>query len=230
MNVKCLAVDSDFDTSNKYVLEWARRGVDMDCANDMLEAIKMLQSGGDYIFIGINADVINFMPLLSTMRSITNTPILIVTGDFTTEKEIAALEEGADLYARWHGSTEDNVSSVLAHIARKTTRKATPKKVITYKNLLVAPALREVFINNEKIKLTRHEYDVLFFLLSNQDKSLTFKQVYNSAWSGVHDAYSNDAVKGVIKRLRKKLSENSGNQIVILNIRGFGYRLPSSID
>ena len=226
MSLKCLAVDSDFDTSSKYVLEWERRGVSMDCANNMIEAIQMLQSGNEYIFVGINGDVIDFMPLLNTMRSVTNTPILIATGDFTTEKEIAALEEGADLYARWHSTPEDNVSSVLAHIARKTMRNAAIGNVLIYKNLLIAPTQRIVFIDNTKIDLTRREYDLLFYLINNQDKALTYKQIYNSAWKGVHDNFSKDAVKGVVKRLREKLNENNGSEIKIMNIRDVGYRLP----
>ena len=231
MQLKCLAVDSDFDTASKYVLEWERRGVSMDCAGNMTEAIKMLQqSGSDYIFVGINADVIDFMPLLSTMRSITNTPILIVTSNFTTEKEVAALKGGADLYARWHGSPEDNVSSVLAHIARKATRNDEPHKVFIYKNLLAAPTQREVFIDNEKIDFTRHELDLLLYFLSNQDKVLTFEQIYSAAWDDIHDDFSHDAVKGLVKRLRKKFSDNNGSHIKIMNVRGVGYRLPPSID
>ena len=228
MSVKCLAVDSDFDTSSKYVLEWERRGVSMDCAINMMDAIKMLQSENGYIFVGINADVIDFMPLLSTMRSMTNTPILIATSNFTTEKEIAALEEGADLFARWHSSPEDNVASVLAHIARKTTRNDASCNVLIYKNLLIAPAQRSVFIDNNKITFTRREYDLLLYLVSNQDKTLTFEQMHNSAWNDVQDNFSKDAVKSVVKRLREKLSENNACEIKIMNIRGVGYRLPPS--
>ena len=228
MDVKCLAIDSDFDTSSKYVLEWERRGVSMDCTKNMTDAIKMLKSGNDYIFIGINADVIDFMPLLSTMRSMTNTPILIATSNFTTEKEIAALEEGADLFARWHSSPEDNVSSVLAHIMRKTTRNAATQNVLVYKNLLAAPIQRKVFIDNEKIDLTRHEINLLLCLLSGQDTVLTFEQIYRSVWNDAHDNLSHEAIKGLVKRLRKKFIENNGSQIKILSVRGIGYRLPPS--
>lgn len=130
----------------------------MECADSMTEAIKKLLTN-EYICVGINADAIDFMPLLSTMRSVTNIPILIATGNFSTEKEVAALNSGADLYARWHESPEDNVSSVLSHIARKTARNATPRKIIAYRNLIIAPAQRYAFIDNEPLELTRHEFD-----------------------------------------------------------------------
>ena len=228
MQVKCLAVDSDFDTASKYVLEWEKRGVSMDCGNNMTDAIKMLQSGNNYIFVGINADVTDFMPLLSTMRSITNIPILIVTSNFTTEKEIAALEEGADLYARWHNSPEDNVSSVMAHISRKTTRNTAIQDVLVYNNLLVAPTQRKAFIDNVKIDLSRHELDLLLCLLGSQDTVLTFEQIYRSVWNDASDNISNEAIKGLVKRLRKKFIDNNASQIKILSVRGVGYRLPPS--
>jgi len=121
MDKKCLAVDSNIENANVYVLEWSEHNVKMDRADNMAEAIQYLLSD-EYIFVGINGDSVDFMPLLSKMRSITDTPIMIVTSDFTTENEIAALENGADLFARWHKNPNDNVTSVLAHVAQISER------------------------------------------------------------------------------------------------------------
>ena len=197
----------------------------MECADSMTEAIKKLLTN-EYICVGINADAIDFMPLLSTMRSVTNIPILIATGNFSTEKEVAALNSGADLYARWHESPEDNVSSVLSHIARKTARNATPRKIIAYRNLIIAPAQRYAFIDNEPLELTRHEFDLLLCLLDYQGRVLSYMQIYRTVWNDEYNDSSYEAIKGLMKRLRKKLAESNASQIDIENVRGIGYRLP----
>jgi len=224
MTIKCLAVDSDFDIASCYVMEWANRGVSMDCAGNMTDAIQKLQNN-KYIFVGINGDAIDFMPLLSTMRSTTNTPIMIATSSFTTEKEIAALGSGADLYARWHKSPKDNVSSVFAHISRKAERKDDMYKVLIYNDLLVSPLQRKVFIGNTRLDLTRQEFDILYYLMNNIGYALTYDQIYDFVWKNrcVESVY--DTVKTGVRKVRKKLSQHDNYGNAIETVRGVGYRL-----
>lgn len=229
MSIKCLAVDSDFDVASTYVTEWANHGVKMDCAVNMTEAIQMLQLN-EYIFVGINGDAVDFMPLLSTMRSVTNIPIMIATSNFTTEKEVAAIGSGADLFSRWHNSPKDNIASVLAHIARKTTRTDEPKNVLIYGSLLVSPSQRKVFVGNESLELTRQEFDLLHYLMDNEGRVLSFEQIYRTVWNDEYDESAYEPIKAVIKRLRKKLGEIHGNQRIIQNRWGIGYTLPPIIE
>ena len=227
METKCLAVDSDFDTANSYVKEWAKRGVSMDCANNMTEAIQKLQSD-EYIFVGINGDVIDFMPLLSTMRSITNIPIMIATSNFSTEKEVAALENGATSYSLWHDSPADNVSSVMARIKSK---KNTPisNTVFIYKNMLASLSQRIAFINNVKIDLTRQEFDLLHHFMSNEGRVLTYDNIYSLIWNEEYDGSSYETIKGLVKRLRRKINLANGSHIKIQNRWGTGYTLPIDV-
>ena len=138
MDLKCLAVDSNLDIASVYVQEWALRGIKMERVDTMTEAIQKLLHD-NYVFVGINGDATDFLPLLKIMRSVTHTPILIATGHFTTEKEVAALSNGADLYARWHESATDNVTSVLAHIDRKANRLEIRHRILVYRDLLISP-------------------------------------------------------------------------------------------
>ena len=96
MNMKYLSVDRDAEFNDAHVVIWAERGFGCDRVETMTAAIQKLMEN-EYIVVGINSDNIDFMPLLKTMRSVTITPILIATGSFTTEQEVAALENGADL-------------------------------------------------------------------------------------------------------------------------------------
>ena len=226
--MKCLAVDSDFDIASSYVKEWAKRNVVMDCANDMSEAISKLQSfkPNEYIFVGINGDAIDYLPLLKVMRSITNTPILIATSNFTTEKEIEAMANGADLFARWHNTPEDNVSSVLAHIARKTKRDDVIENVLIYKNLIIAPFQHNIFIGNKILDLTRQEYELLQYFVLNAGNVLTYRQIYKTVWNDEYDVSTHETIKALVKRLRKKITNENGNKINIQNKWAVGYTLP----
>lgn len=222
-----MAIDSDIDNADYYVTEWAERGVSMDRVDNMTEGIEKLLSD-KYIFVGINGDAVDFMPLLNTMRSVTYTPIMIVTGDFTTEKEIAALDSGADLYARWHNSPEGNVSSVLAHITRLAVRSQMPppdSKIIVYKKLLIAPLQQSVFIGNNKLDLTSKEFDVLYMFMSNPGCVFSPEQIYNEVWGLRFNNTTKEVIRTMMKRLRQKLQidPQSSEFEYIKNIRDVGY-------
>ena len=235
MSLKCLAVDCDFDVSNAYVQEWNNRNIEMDCVSDMTEAIEKLLSQKDYIFIGINGDATDYMPLLQTMRSVTHFPIFIVTRNenFTTDNEVAALNNGADLYARWHLNPIDNVASVLAHINRLSVRSKMPRPVtniMVYKNLLIAPLSRRVFVGNKEIKLTRKDFDLLHFLMVNYGIVMTYTQIYKRVWGGDYIESEHYVLWNVVKRVRGKLKDAPGGIDYIETVRDYGYRFPNESD
>jgi len=231
MIIKCLAVDSDLDIDGQYVAEWATRGIRMERADDMVEAMKKLQIN-EYVFVGINADAVDFMPLLNTMRNMTNTPILVATSDsnFSTEKEVASLTNGADLYARWHDSPEKNVNSVLAHISRKTARKGELSPVMFYKNMVISLAQRNAFISNTPLDLTRQEFDLLHYFMINEGNILTFEQIYRLIWGDEYDGSTYETIKGLVKRLRKKIGLADGEHINIQNRWAVGFTLPLNVE
>jgi len=76
MSLKYLAVDSDIELAESEAVGWAKRGIVMNRVDNMTDGIKMLMTD-EYLYVGINDDAVDFMPLLRTMRSITSTPILI---------------------------------------------------------------------------------------------------------------------------------------------------------
>ena len=225
MDIKFLDVDSDVGIVDTHAAIWSEEHkIGVDRVDNMTQAIEKLLTNKKYICVAINSDTVDFMPLLRTMRSVAgNMPILIVTGDFTTEKEIEAMKNGADLFARWHNSPEGNIDSVLAHIQRITERKASPYKVMVYRDLLVAPENYQAFIKNTELGLTKKEFDVLCYLMDNRDILMKYDQILNQVW-GIDNA-TPEVVRTHIKHIRKKLAEASPEyENVIENVHGIGYK------
>jgi DNA-binding response OmpR family regulator len=223
-NLKYLSVDSNIQLADSEALVWALRGIGMERVDTMTEAIQKLMEN-EYLYIGINGDAVDYMPLLSTMRRVTATPILIVTGQFTTDAEVAALDNGADLYARWHLSTEDNIASVLAHVAKETSRVKTRKhklSIIICGNLLVIADYKMIFCNDEEIFLTAKEYGVLAYMLNHRNMTLSVGQIGQEAWNG--EDVTEEAVWKTVERLRKRLADVGFLGGTIVNYRGMGYR------
>ena len=108
MGLKYLNIDSDVSIVNTHAAIWAEREIGVERVDNMNEGLQKLLKD-DYLCVAINGDTVDFMPLLNIMRSATNTSILIGTSNFTTEKEVAAMAHGADLFARFHETPEGNI-------------------------------------------------------------------------------------------------------------------------
>ena len=199
------------------------RSITMERVDTMTEAIQKLMHN-DYIFIGINGDATDFMPLLKIMRSATNIPIMIATSNFTADMQVAAIKNGADLYAPWHDTPAGNVSSVLVQIERITNERKATQQFLFHGGLLMSIIHRTVSIGQTKIDLTRREFDLLQYLMINHGIPLSFGQIYNHVWGSDYEDNPREALRNAVKRLRDKLGAASNGTEFIESIRDFGYR------
>ena len=87
---------------------------------------------------------------------------------------------------------------------------------------------RTVKINSNLVILTAKEFDLLYFLASNQGKIYTKKQLYNQVWNDEY-AFDDNNIMSFISKLRKKLSINSDTTQYIETIRGVGYRFSNEV-
>ena len=227
MSIKYLAVDSNVELANIYSELWAERGIIVDRVDNMTEGIQKLLHN-EYLFIGINSDAVDFLPMLKTMRSITNSPILIATGNYTMEMDVASLENGADLFGRWQENYEGNIVSVLAHINRLSERIKKQKistEIITHGDILIIKDNHKAFIKDKELRLTKTEMKIFYYLLVNRGNILTHKQIQDYIWYDENNEITPDNLYNIIKRLRNKIRSISNKVEYIETLRDVGYRI-----
>ncbi len=76
-----------------------------------------------------------------------------------------------------------------------------------------------LFINNNNVKITKTETVLLNLFIDNSSKTLESIDIYNAIWDFEKD-YKVESIRTLIKKIRRKLPENTIN-----NIYGGGYRL-----
>jgi DNA-binding response OmpR family regulator len=82
----------------------------------------------------------------------------------------------------------------------------------------------QVFVNTQEVVLTRKEYELLLFFLSNKDRVLAKESIAEHLWGDEMDlADSFNFIYTHIKNLRKKLLEK-GCEDYIRTIYGMGYK------
>ena len=223
--MKYLAVDGDIELAHSEAAAWAKLDIAMDLAVNMTQGIEKLLEN-NYLYVGINSDTVDFLPLLKIMRSVTSIPIFIITANFTTEMEVAALERGADLFARRHKNSEGNIASVLAHITRLNERSKNPcppSNIIIYNNLLIAPLQQCVYANNQKIMLTEKECGVLYLLMNNNGCVFSPKEIYSKVWKAEYNDSAKVVIWKIIKNLRRKINNGQNLSKYITTLRDTGY-------
>lgn len=91
-------------------------------------------------------------------------------------------------------------------------------------DLELNPDNRSIIFNNNECMLTMLEYNLMNLLSENENKALTYEDIYKHLWSassGVHKY----RISNLIFHLRKKIKEVSGNNGYLKTVNSTGYML-----
>ncbi len=150
-----------------------------------------------------------------------NTGIIIISARDAIEHRIAGLEAGADDYLVKPFHLSELVARVHS-LARRT--KLQGDKMLEFGAIRVQPDERNCFVNDVLVDLTKKEYELLLYLMSNRNRVITKESIAEYLWREYTGGYSSyEFVYTHLKNLRKKLIE-SGSPDYIKNIYGVGYK------
>jgi DNA-binding response OmpR family regulator len=149
------------------------------------------------------------------------TGIIVISARDTLSQKIEGLELGADDYL----TKPFDVAELRARIKSLIRRKHfAGKRIVVAGDLQIDPDLRVVFSGEEQLELTKSEYDILLFFVSNPNRVLTRESIAEHLWGDNSDlADSFDFIYSHIKNLRKKIKA-AGVDIPFKTVYGIGYR------
>lgn len=232
MYEKLLIIDDDIDLSNLLKTCIENNDMKVDIANTASEGIKLFNNN-EYklIVLDVMLPDINGLSLLSKIRNKSNIPILMLTAKNTEEDKVLGLRLGADDYLTKPFGINEFLARIESLIRRYTTFNDNfhnKNNFLQFKNLTIDFENRTVLIDNNLVILTAKEFDLLYFLASNQGKIYTKKQLYNQVWNDEY-AFDDNNIMSFISKLRKKLSINPDTINYIETIRGVGYRFKNEV-
>ena len=149
------------------------------------------------------------------------TGIIIISAKNSLPDKISGLETGADDYL----TKPFHLSELNARIKSIIRRRSfSGQKEILFNEITILPEMMEVIVREEEVLLTRKEYDLLIYFLSNKDRVLTRESIVEHLWGDEMDlADSYDFLYTHIKNLRKKLIDK-GCEDYIKTVYGIGYK------
>ena len=148
-----------------------------------------------------------------------NVPVIILTAREEEADKVSGLEIGADDYITKPFGMMEFVARVKA-VLRRSTRQNEDRE-LHYDELYLNVGRHEVRYREEKIDLTRKEFELLQYLLENKGLVMTRNQILCHVWGYDFDGETR-TVDVHVRTLRQKLGE-AGN--LIETIRGVGYRI-----
>jgi len=176
----------------------------------------------DCFIIDIGLPDGNGLDLIPRIKEIdSNAGILILTARDALSDKITSLESGADDYLTKPFHLSELAARIKAIYRRRNLGGNT---VIRHNEIEVFVQNRIVNVNGNPLTLTKKEYDLLVYFLSNKEKVLTRESIVEHLWGDeVIMADTFDFLYTHIKNLRKKIMEKGGSDY-IKTVYGVGYR------
>lgn len=143
-------------------------------------------------------------------------PIIMVTAKSTEMDMIKGLDDGADDYIKKPFSVMELITRVKA-LLRRTESDET--KFLMLDNIMMDHERHMVYVSEKPVELTFKEYELLRFLMTNQNVVLSRESIMRHVWGTDFEGESR-TVDVHIKTLRQKLGEG-GNHI--RTVRNVGY-------
>ena len=185
---------------------------------------KLRQTLPDLILLDVMLPDIDGFEILRLVRENHDVPVIMLTAKGEEEDRIQGLELGADDYVTKPFSPRELVSRVKAVLRRtESSRGQTTELIEVDERLRIDFERREVWVDDELVKLRPTEYRLLYHLVQNAGWVITHDQILAKVW-GYEYRDEPHYVRLYVNYLRQKLEKDPANPEYILTERGVGYR------
>lgn len=160
--------------------------------------------------------------VLKEIRSWSSVPIIILSVRNSEEIIVKSLDLGADDYITKPFNSSELLARIRANIRR--TQSVDNESFLINGNLKIDFVKRIIYKNNNELKLTNTEYNLLFLLFKNIGKVLTHNFVLKEIWGPSHTEDS-QYLRVFIGQIRKKIEDDVSQPKYIVTESGVGYRM-----
>ncbi len=227
---KILVVDDEKEIADLLELYLNTDGYQVYKAYNAIDGLEIMKKETmDLVLLDIMMPVMNGIEMCRKIRSISNVPIIMVSAKTQEIDKIVGLTVGADDYVTKPFTPLELMARVKSQLRRykELNPAKTPKQEndeICIKNVRINKETHQVFLDEESIKLTPIEFDILYLLATNPGRVFNTDEIFEKVWNEkVYEA--NNTVMVHIRRLRGKLKDDSRSDKIITTVWGVGYKI-----
>jgi two-component system KDP operon response regulator KdpE len=176
----------------------------------------------DLIILDLGLPDIDGLAVCERIRAVTAAPIIVLTARHTESDTVALLNAGADDYVTKPFSTHELAARVAAQL-RRARLPRTERAAIVADGLAIDLRRRQVSRENNVIRLTPTEWELLSVLVSDPGRVFTHQQLFAAVWKrSFGDARLYLRVH--VTNLRRKIERNPTNPRLVVTEPGVGFR------
>lgn len=190
-------------------------------ASDGYEALEIIENEIiDVIVLDIMMPKLDGFTTLSKIKEISNSPVIMLSARQEEYDKLHGFKLGIDDYVTKPFSVKELMARIKVVIERNSTA---TNKIYRFEGLEIDVDSHIVTIDGEVAHLTPKEFELLHYLVINQNKVITREQFLSELWN--YDYFGDDrTIDTHIKMLRANLKHY---RKFIVTVRGLGYRFES---
>lgn len=162
--------------------------------------------------------------VLRSLREWTDVPIIVLTARGQERDKLLALDAGADDYVTKPFSMAELMARVRAALRRSQRSQPVTEPLFESGGLKVDFEARRVFVDQEEVRLTPIEYQLLALLARYAGKVLTHRNLLSEIWGPGYE-YSTHTLRVHMAAIRQKIEQDPAHPRFIRTETGVGYRL-----
>lgn len=221
MDTKCILIVDDESRIRKLIKDFlVKEGYKALEAKDGEEALDIYNENSekiDLILLDVMMPKLDGWSVLRQIRQTSKVPIIMLTARGEEQDELFGFELGVDEYI----SKPFSPKLLMARIKAILTRTAkNTEDIKDYDGIVIDAEGRTVSVDGKPIELSLREYELLKYLLDNENVALSREKILNNVWN--YDYYGDSrTIDSHIKKIRHKLGKKGR---YIKTIRGVGYK------
>ena len=223
-----LVCDDDKEIVDAIEIYLSQDGYKIYKAYDGEQAIQILDKEEIHLLImDIMMPKLDGIRATLKIREYSSIPIIILSAKSEDTDKILGLNIGADDYICKPFNPLELVARVKSNLRRYTSLGSLTgenKAIYQVGGLVLNDDTKQVTVDDEPVKMTPIEYNILLLLMKNQGRVFSINQIYESIWN--EDAIGADNTVAVhIRHIREKIEINPKEPRYLKVVCGVGYKI-----
>ncbi len=236
MKKNILLIENDTEICSLLEFHLKDLGIQLDIARDGAKGLE-LALNNEYLLVLLDSTLPGtdgFEVCRSLREKKKKLPVLMFTSKNEEFDKVLCLESGADDYITKPFSILELLAKIKSLLRRVKAFEQEPEDessegVFRFGELRVNVEKRRVTVENNLVRLTPKEFDLLKLFISNPGKAFTREILLNVVWGHQFSGYEH-TVDSHINRLRAKIEQDPSNPNYIRTIWGVGYKFADQED
>lgn len=222
--MKILFVEDDDAIALGLIYSLEKEGYQITHYKTQNEAMQVLSKQSfDLLLLDVGLPDGNGYEICRYAKSKQEVPVIFLTAMDDEVNVVMGLDMGGDDYITKPFRIKELQSRIRSVMRRY--QKQEDDGIAKIRDIIINTKTGKVYKNHEEILLTALEYRLLLVFLNHQGQILSRSQILEGIWDVAGNYVNDNTLSVYIKRLREKLEDDPSDPLIIVTVRGLGYRM-----